>query len=153
MVTHLDGWPGWLNAFSRSSRAPFFFFSFLTSESTAFSAHFSSSSPKLSIVNCQLLCNFLFSTWRRNIKNSKRLLVQRKKSYLKFHDVLNAEILKKNHMTYLLTCVKQWIIIFTRVGIPDVSVKAPVFYVTLTIALHFFCSIPIHYSIRICYRG
>ena len=31
--------------FSRASRAPFFFLSFLTRASTAFSAHFSSSSP------------------------------------------------------------------------------------------------------------
>lgn len=45
MVTHFDGWPGQLSALSSSSTAPFFFFSFLTSESTAFSAHFSSSSP------------------------------------------------------------------------------------------------------------
>ena len=33
------------NAFSRASSAPFFFFNFLTRASTAFSAHFSSSSP------------------------------------------------------------------------------------------------------------
>ena len=45
IVTHLLAVPGQLKAFSRSSRAPFFFLSFLTSESTAFSAHFSSSSP------------------------------------------------------------------------------------------------------------
>ena len=45
IVTHLLGRPGLLRAFSSSSRAPFFFFNFLTSESTAFSAHFSSSSP------------------------------------------------------------------------------------------------------------
>lgn len=45
IVTHLLGWPGLLKAFSRSSMAPFFFFSFFTSASTAFSAHFSSSSP------------------------------------------------------------------------------------------------------------
>lgn len=45
MVTHLLGCPGQLRAFSRSSMAPFFFFSFFTSASTAFSAHFSSSSP------------------------------------------------------------------------------------------------------------
>lgn len=45
MVTHLLGWPGQLSALSSSSMAPFFFFSFFTKESTAFSAHFSSSSP------------------------------------------------------------------------------------------------------------
>lgn len=45
MVTHLLGWPGQLSAFSSSSIAPFFFFNFFTNESTAFSAHFSSSSP------------------------------------------------------------------------------------------------------------
>lgn len=45
IVTHLLGCPGQLKAFSSSSKAPFFFFSFLTKESTAFSAHFSSSSP------------------------------------------------------------------------------------------------------------
>lgn len=39
------GCPGQLRALSSSSIAPFFFFSFLTRESTAFSAHFSSSSP------------------------------------------------------------------------------------------------------------
>lgn len=44
-MTQLLGWPGQLNAFSSSSIAPFFFFSFFTSASTAFSAHFSSSSP------------------------------------------------------------------------------------------------------------
>lgn len=44
-VTHLLGAPGLLSARSSSSSAPFCFFSFLTSESTAFSAHFSSSSP------------------------------------------------------------------------------------------------------------
>lgn len=43
--THSLGCPGLLRAFSRSSMAPFFFFSFLTRASTAFSAHFSSSSP------------------------------------------------------------------------------------------------------------
>jgi len=45
IVTHLLDWPGLLRAFSRSSKAPLFFFSFFTNESTAFSAHFSSSSP------------------------------------------------------------------------------------------------------------
>jgi len=45
MVTHLLGCPGQLSAFSSSSMAPLVFFSFLTSASTAFSAHFSSSSP------------------------------------------------------------------------------------------------------------
>lgn len=45
MVTHLLGCPGLLRAFSKSSMAPFFFFSFFTRASTAFSAHFSSSSP------------------------------------------------------------------------------------------------------------
>lgn len=45
MVTHLLGCPGQLRAFSSSSMAPLVFFSFLTSASTAFSAHFSSSSP------------------------------------------------------------------------------------------------------------
>lgn len=45
MVTHLLGCPGQLSAFSNSSMAPLVFFSFLTSASTAFSAHFSSSSP------------------------------------------------------------------------------------------------------------
>lgn len=45
MVTHLLGWPGQLSARSSSSMAPFFFFNFFTKESTAFSAHFSSSSP------------------------------------------------------------------------------------------------------------
>lgn len=45
MVTHLLGCPGQLSAFSNSSMAPLVFFSFFTSASTAFSAHFSSSSP------------------------------------------------------------------------------------------------------------
>lgn len=45
MVTHFDCWPGQERARSSSSMAPFFFLSFFTSESTAFSAHFSSSSP------------------------------------------------------------------------------------------------------------
>jgi len=45
MVTHLLGCPGQLSAFSNSSIAPLVFFSFLTRASTAFSAHFSSSSP------------------------------------------------------------------------------------------------------------
>lgn len=45
MVTHLLGCPGQLSAFSNSSMAPLDFLSFLTSASTAFSAHFSSSSP------------------------------------------------------------------------------------------------------------
>ena len=45
MVTHLLGCPGQLSALSSSSMAPFFFFNFFTRESTAFSAHFSSSSP------------------------------------------------------------------------------------------------------------
>ena len=45
IVTHLLGWPGQLRALSSSSLAPFFFFNFFTRESTAFSAHFSSSSP------------------------------------------------------------------------------------------------------------
>lgn len=45
IVTHLLGWPGQLRALSSSSMAPFFFFNFFTKESTAFSAHFSSSSP------------------------------------------------------------------------------------------------------------
>lgn len=45
IVTHSLGSPGLLKAFSSDSRAPFFFFSFFTRESTAFSAHFSSSSP------------------------------------------------------------------------------------------------------------
>lgn len=45
IVTQLLGWPGQLSAFSSSSIAPFFFFSFFTNASTAFSAHFSSSSP------------------------------------------------------------------------------------------------------------
>lgn len=45
MVTHLLGCPGQLSAFSNSSMAPLDFFNFLTSASTAFSAHFSSSSP------------------------------------------------------------------------------------------------------------
>jgi len=44
-VTHRLGMPGLLSAFSNSSRAPGFFFSFLTNDSTARSAHFSSSSP------------------------------------------------------------------------------------------------------------
>ena len=44
-VTHLLATPGLLNAFSKSSKAPFFFLSFFTKLSTAFSAHFSSSSP------------------------------------------------------------------------------------------------------------
>jgi len=44
-VTHRLGMPGLLSAFSSSSSAPGFFFSFLTSDSTARSAHFSSSSP------------------------------------------------------------------------------------------------------------
>ncbi|MEQ2176901.1 hypothetical protein GOODEAATRI_032917, partial [Goodea atripinnis] len=39
------GCPGQLRALSSSSIAPFFFFNFFTRESTAFSAHFSSSSP------------------------------------------------------------------------------------------------------------
>lgn len=42
---YLLGWPGQLRALSNSSIAPFFFFNFFTNESTAFSAHFSSSSP------------------------------------------------------------------------------------------------------------
>ena len=45
MVTHLLGWPGQDSAASRVSSAPLFFLSFLTRASTAFSAHFSSSSP------------------------------------------------------------------------------------------------------------
>ena len=45
MVTHLVGVLGCERAFSSSSSAPFCFLSFLTSESMAFSAHFSSSSP------------------------------------------------------------------------------------------------------------
>lgn len=45
IVTHLLGCPGQLRALSSSSMAPFFFFNFFTKESTAFSAHFSSSSP------------------------------------------------------------------------------------------------------------
>lgn len=45
IVTHLLGCPGQLSAFSNSSMAPLVFLSFLTSASTAFSAHFSSSSP------------------------------------------------------------------------------------------------------------
>lgn len=44
-VTHRLGMPGLLSAFSNSSSTPGFFFSFLTRESTARSAHFSSSSP------------------------------------------------------------------------------------------------------------
>lgn len=44
-VWHSLGCPGQLRALSSSSMAPFFFFSFFTRESTAFSAHFSSSSP------------------------------------------------------------------------------------------------------------
>ena len=46
IVTHFESCPGQLRARSRSSIAPFCFFSFFTSASTAFSAHFSSSSPK-----------------------------------------------------------------------------------------------------------
>ena len=45
IVIHFDSCPGILSAFSKSSIAPCFFFNFLTSASTAFSAHFSSSSP------------------------------------------------------------------------------------------------------------
>ena len=45
IVTHFDGWPGFDSALSSSLRAPFFFFSFFTKVSIAFSAHFSSSSP------------------------------------------------------------------------------------------------------------
>ena len=45
IVTHLLGCPGQLRACSSASIDPFFFFNFFTSESTAFSAHFSSSSP------------------------------------------------------------------------------------------------------------
>lgn len=45
IVTHFDGIPGADSARSRSSMAPFRFFNFLTKLSTAFSAHFSSSSP------------------------------------------------------------------------------------------------------------
>merc|ERR1719275_21159 len=45
MVTHLLGWPGQLRACSSVSKAPLFFFNFFTRASTAFSAHFSSSSP------------------------------------------------------------------------------------------------------------
>jgi hypothetical protein len=45
IVTHLDGVPGHDSALSNSSMAPFLFFSFFTRLSTAFSAHFSSSSP------------------------------------------------------------------------------------------------------------
>lgn len=44
-MTHSDGWPGLARAFSNDSMAPRFFFSFFTRLSTAFSAHFSSSSP------------------------------------------------------------------------------------------------------------
>jgi len=45
MVTHFEGWPGQESARSSSSMAPLRFFSFFTRLSTAFSAHFSSSSP------------------------------------------------------------------------------------------------------------
>lgn len=45
IVTHLLCSSGLLRALSKSSMAPLFFFSFLTKASTAFSAHFSSSSP------------------------------------------------------------------------------------------------------------
>jgi hypothetical protein len=45
IVTHLLCWSGQLRALSKSSMAPLFFFNFLTKASTAFSAHFSSSSP------------------------------------------------------------------------------------------------------------
>ena len=45
MVTHLVTVPGLLRACSNASSAPLVFFSFLTRASTAFSAHFSSSSP------------------------------------------------------------------------------------------------------------
>ena len=45
MVTHLVTCPGLLRAVSSASIAPLVFFSFLTRASTAFSAHFSSSSP------------------------------------------------------------------------------------------------------------
>jgi hypothetical protein len=45
MVTHLLGWPGQLSACSSDSMAPLVFFNFFTRASTAFSAHFSSSSP------------------------------------------------------------------------------------------------------------
>lgn len=44
-MTHFDGVPGHERALSNSSTAPFRFLSFLTKLSTAFSAHFSSSSP------------------------------------------------------------------------------------------------------------
>ena len=45
MVTHLVGLPGLESAVSKDSIAPLVFFSFFTIASTAFSAHFSSSSP------------------------------------------------------------------------------------------------------------
>ena len=45
IVTHFVTVPGLLRACSSASRAPLVFFSFLTRASTAFSAHFSSSSP------------------------------------------------------------------------------------------------------------
>ena len=45
MVIQLVLVPGLDKAFSNSSNAPFFFLSFLTKDSIAFSAHFSSSSP------------------------------------------------------------------------------------------------------------
>ena len=44
-VTHCDGWSGFESAFSSSSKAPFFFLSFLDRYAIAISAHFSSSSP------------------------------------------------------------------------------------------------------------
>lgn len=45
IVTHFDGCPGHDRALSNSSMAPLRFFNFFTKLSTAFSAHFSSSSP------------------------------------------------------------------------------------------------------------
>ena len=45
IVTQFERSPGQLRAFSRSCKAWGFFFSFFTNTSTAFSAHFSSSSP------------------------------------------------------------------------------------------------------------
>ena len=44
-VTHCEGWSGFESAFSSSSKAPFFFLSFLDKYAMAISAHFSSSSP------------------------------------------------------------------------------------------------------------
>lgn len=77
IVTHLLGCPGQLSAFSNSSIAPFFFFNFLTNESTAFSAHFSSSSP----------CFQPSSFFTAGLVNENRLFSADISQYL--HKVLN----------------------------------------------------------------